>query len=111
MLRVLVLNSEQPLWVGILAILGKETNLDMICLPSSDQKALQQKIDHLKPAVIVIDEKFPSADLEMILGMQKTCSELRVVVVSLRENRLQIYDKRAVVIRELRDFVAAVQSG
>lgn len=110
MIRVLVISSEQPLWVGIKAILGKESNLDLISLPSSDQKVLLREIDDLKPAVIVVDEKFPSADLTMILNLQKTYSMLRVVVVSLRENQLQIYDKRDIFVSELKDFISAVQS-
>ena len=108
--RVLVLSSEQPVWVGIIAILGKESDLDVFTLPMGEQGKALQMIEHLKPAVIVVDEKLPAEELAKILSLQKAYADLRVVVVSLRENQLQVFDKRAVMVHELRDFIAAVQS-
>lgn len=111
MLRVVVIGGEQPLWVGLKSILEKQSSLDLISLHSGDDQTLLQEIKDLNPAVIVLDEKFPSADLAMILNMQKTFSELRVVIISSRENRLQIYDKRDILVRDLRDFISAVRNG
>lgn len=111
MTRVVVIGGEQPLWVGIVSMLGKESNLDLINLPLDDGEALLSKVNELKPAVIILDEKYSSVDPSLILGLQKIFSELRVVVISSRENRLWIYDKRHILVSDLGDFISVVQNG
>ncbi len=98
------------MWVGIIAILGKESDLDVVSLPAGEQGSALQMIERLKPAVVVVDEKLPAEELAKILSMQKAYADLRVVVVSLKENQLQVFDKRAVLVHELGDFISAVQS-
>ena len=110
LIRVLVISTEQPLWAGVKSILGKESNLDLISLPVGDNESLLQMIEYVKPAVIVVDEKFPMQELAMVLDLRRTYAELRVIVISLRENRLQIYDKKDVLVSGLGDFIQAVHS-
>ncbi len=111
MKRVLVISGEQLLLAGVRHILDQEGDLEILSTPISDVVAITQEIELFKPEVIVVEESMPWANSLMMFDLLKAYPELRVVVVSADENRLQVYEKKEILIYQLGDFFSAVGVG
>jgi len=107
---VLVIHDSSPFLAGVEHILGHDNDMHTIGLASTDSNEINQAIERLKPNVIIAEEKMPWVGSQKMFGLLMMFSKLRVVVVSKVENRLEIYEKKEILIERLADFIAVVKS-
>lgn len=103
--RVLVATKEMLLGAGIESLLMRQKELAMIGTISSNTIELISKINRLKPEVVILDEKMYLDSINELMSCMNERPEMRLVVVSDRENQIQIYNKRQFQVTQSMDLV------
>jgi len=108
MKRVLVICEGLLIGSGIESILSREDDLLLMHNVLTTEPALKKEIESFRPDVIIIDENLNIWDLSRLLRFLKRVPAVRLMILAVHENRVQIIDKQDVLINELADFVNEV---
>lgn len=103
--RVLVATKEMLLGAGIESMLMRQNELSLISTISHTTIELINKVHQLKPEVVILDEKMYLDSLNELMTCMNERPEMRLVVVSDSENRIQIYNKRQLRVTQSMDLV------
>ena len=106
--KVLVVHSDLMLGAGIENLLAREK--DILVMGTSVTTNMSSDIDKFRPNVIVLDETLSFEDLGRVFDLLKDCPELRVMVINLQDNRVNIYNKREISISQSTDLVYAIKN-
>ena len=107
--RVLVFGDGLLLDSGIVNLLSREADLEIVEMASDDTAALLRQIELFQPTVVVLDELTYLADRTKLLAFLENDPEIRVVMVSADSNLMSIYQGRQVAITQATDFVNIVR--
>jgi hypothetical protein len=102
--KILVLRNNLLINAGVQSLLSGQDDLEVIGQEIHDQKELLGYISH----VIIMDEWVLVPNLTMLLMFLQHYPKKRTILVSLKENQVQIYDTKQIHVQELRDFLAVV---
>jgi hypothetical protein len=111
--RVLLLGNGSMFDDSLRQLLGHETDLDVTDMAYTDDTTLQMTIAHLCPHVIIVNDNGP-VDLARIFQMLANLvfhTALRIVVVRVDDNTIDIYDKKHIVARASDDLLNVIRSG
>ncbi len=103
--RVLVSTQEILLGAGIESLILRQNELSLIKMLSTSTSELIAKINRLKPEVVILDEKMYEASLNDLMACMNERPEMRLVVVSDSDNRIEIYNKRQFWLTQATDLV------
>jgi len=103
--RVLVATKEMLLGAGIESLLIGQKELDFIGIISNSNIELINKINRLKPEVVILDENMYLVNAKELMACMEKWPEMRLVVVSTNENRMQVYNKRQFQVTQSMDLV------
>ncbi len=103
--RVLVATREMLLGSGIESMLVRQKELDLVGITLGNKTDLIKKISRLKPEVVILDETTYLVSARDLLALLTDWPEIRLVVVSASENRVQIYNKRQILVTQSTDLV------
>jgi hypothetical protein len=109
MKRVLVICEGLLIGSGIESILSREDDLLLMHNVLTTEPALNKEIESFRPDVIIIDENLKIWDLSRLLSFLKRVPTVRLMILAVHENRVQIFDKQDVLISQLADFVNEVR--
>lgn len=109
MKRVLVICEGLLIGSGIESILSREDDLLLMHNVLTTEPALNKEIETFRPDVIIIDENLKIWDLSRLLRFLKRVPTVRLMILAVHENRVQIIDKQDVLISQLADFVNEVR--
>ena len=110
MKRILVIQSQCLLAAGIFSLLSRELDLHVFEASVGDEMTLLEVLQKIKPTVMVLEASSPFCAQSSLLSPFQHCSDLRVIVVDERRNRMHIYEKRELEIGRAADLVTAVRS-
>lgn len=105
MQRVLIVESELLLGAGVESILAGHTGLDVAGISPCDQAVLVEEIRVFRPDIVVMDVVTRFASATNLLALLEDCPKLRVLVMSVDDNRICVYDKREVLVTQVRDLL------
>jgi len=111
MRRVLILDNQLLVGAGIQLLLSGEADLEIIGLPSLNCEDLAQLINKLEPDVIVLDEINHLTHLAGLLALLNNFSRLRIVVVRVQDDLIQIYDKQEVLVTRSGQLSNIIRAG
>ena len=103
--RVLVLESDLLLGAGIRSLLSGQEQLDVSSVDETNCEKLTQTIREFRPDVIVLAEDRLALHRKLLTSCLQISPNLRTIVVNRNDNQVQIWDKRVIVVHELRDFL------
>jgi len=107
--RVLVIGDGKLIGSGVESILSRENDLVIMHTIPTTKAAFKKEIATFKPDVIIIDENLKLLNLSRFLGLLEQIPAVRLMILALEENRIQIFDKQDVQIEQLADFVNEVR--
>ena len=108
-IRVLVIYNDQLLSAGIESLLAGRMDLE-VNRTTSTGNHLTKEIRRFKPHVIVLDENLGLTNISAILDLLKDHAKLRIIVVGIDNNLVNIYDKHQAMITRGSDLLTAIQS-
>jgi len=104
--RVFVLYSQSLFAEGVIALLGQQEGVKVVGMETNQHLALDS-IRRLRPDVVVFDstEQDPAYTIGCLL---KECPGTRLITLSLKDNKMKIYDNYQVVTPSPTDLIKAV---
>lgn len=103
--RVLVLESERLLPAAVYSLLAAQPDIDVTSAKFNGLAFLGQA-DHIELDVIVMDEELVATNIAAVMQIVDRHPKLRLIVVGLGDNKLHIFDKHIVQVKDVRDFYA-----
>jgi chemotaxis response regulator CheB len=107
--RVLVIHSKHLLIAGILRLLSRETDLNVLNATCNDELVLLEHIKNFKPAVLVLDGSSQLTYRFLFFSLLNDCPDLRVIVVDERKNRMHIYELQELEIERTADLLTVIR--
>lgn len=107
--KVLVVFDEPLLRAGVESLLTQDLELEVHCISLPNGDRLAEQLNLYKPEVVIVDENLKSVRLSGVFEQLENYPVLRVLVVNIRDNRLQIYDKREIVVTHTNDLLETIR--
>ena len=104
---VILLDGNNILSAGLASLLTENQELQLEHITNIDDLSILETINRRQPDVIVITENDPY-ELARILELLETTqpdNTWRIMIVRQDSNRIDLYDKRQVMISRLQDVV------
>lgn len=108
MKKVNVILSESLIGKGVESILSREMDLSVTSTSFIDDAALNQQIERDQPDVVILDESLIINEMLSLFHLFASYPNLRVIVLSDGENRINIYDRQEIQVSHSADLVSAV---
>lgn len=105
--RVLVLESEKLLPAAVLSLLAARSEFDVTSIGFNSFVSLKQ-VDHCEPDVIIMDEELVTNNITAVMRLVDRHPKVRLIVVGLEDNKLHVFDKHIVQIKNVSDFMAQI---
>ena len=102
--QILVLEDEKLAAASILSLLLSRPELDVINTTVSSLASLKQT-DGLQPDIVILEEELLAANISAVVKLADRHPKLRLIVFSLSDNTLNVFDKQSVQVRQVNDFL------
>lgn len=102
--KILVLESEKLLAAGILSLLAGHAELDVRSTTIHSLFCVDEP-DSQQPDVVILDEELLAANLSATIQLADRHPRLRLIVFRLTDNRVHVFDKQIVRVRQASDFL------
>jgi DNA-binding NarL/FixJ family response regulator len=106
--KVIVILSESLIGKGVESILSREMDLSVTSTSFIDNATLNQQIERDQPDVVILDESLLSSEMPRLFNLFASYPNLRVMVLSVGENRINIYDRQEIQVSHSADLVSAI---
>lgn len=108
--RVLICHCEMLLGLGINSLLsGHEDIIIESCTPVNEMEYFSC-IDRLQPDIVILGECSPLAQEPTLSRILHRSHHLQVIIPSVRNNWLNIYQKRQVLLENASDLITVIQA-
>jgi DNA-binding NarL/FixJ family response regulator len=108
MKRVFIISSHPLFGRGIESLLCQETGVEILGWETDPDVAVE-RIKELWPDVVIVDCDDPGSSLTPgVICVLKERLGLRVIGLSLKENRISIYYGEQRIVREVKDLIEAL---
>lgn len=111
MKRVLIVTSELLLREGIASLLSREGDINVHSTQFLDESTLAKDIDHYQPDVVILDERMEYRDLTKLFDLLIDYHNIRMMVVNVIDNKVNVYDKSEFEVSHSYDLVSAIRQG
>jgi len=111
MKRVAVILSEFLIGRGVESLLSRDTDLIVTSLSydGNGDESIIHHINKYEPSVVIIDESLQHPYSRNVLNRLLEFPKLRVLVLSVRDNRINIYDSKEIQISQSADLLSAIK--
>lgn len=96
MKKILVVSDNDVLLVGIERLLKNTADLPIHKTVSRDEKEIIRQIQETASETVIVDGSFVINGALQLSNLLKSAKGLRILIMGLDSNRIQIYDKREV---------------
>jgi len=108
--HVLIAVQANVLATGIESVLKSVDGLAVNRIAFNDKNVIRAEIDRLQPAVLVLEEMQAVAQVLPLLELFRLHPNLKILVVNVDSNVVQVYERRELFLEAGNDLVQAVQS-
>jgi DNA-binding NarL/FixJ family response regulator len=109
--RVLIVTRELLLREGVESLLSREVDIKVHGTQFIDESTLAKEIDRYHPDVVILDERLEYTDLANLFDLLIDYPRIRVMVVNVIDNKVNVYDKSEFELAHSYDFVSAIRRG
>ncbi len=108
---VILWGREDPLGRGVEFFLSNRKGWEVIRITdTADKDYLFQAVEKVKPDVIILYQGDCASETDLPAQLMKDRPNLKVVVVSLENNSLEVYNKQKVWVKEVSDLYSIVEA-
>jgi len=102
--KILVLQSEKLLAASISSLLASRSKLEVINTTVGSLACFDQP-GRLHLDVVILDEELLAANIAAVVKLTERQPTLRLIVFGLSDNKLHVFDKQVVQVRQISDFI------
>lgn len=103
--KILLFESESLLTASILSLMAHQTNYDVLSGTFNTPDALKQLKDFI-PDVFIIEKTWLAKNITLVMELVDRFPELRLIVLGVDDNRVNIFEKQIVHVEQFSDFLA-----
>ena len=103
--NILLFDCKGLLSASILSLLAHQTDYDVFSGTFSTPEALKQ-LNGYKPDVFIIEKTQLAENITAVMELVDRFPELRLIVLGLDDNRVNIFEKQVVHVEQFSDFLA-----
>lgn len=107
-MRVLVIQSKSILAAGITSLLQQQGTFEVARFGYQNKGKLCEEIDRFRPDVIILDTSLGPAKISSLLSLLEVHQKLRLLVISLENNKVQVYEKQDQSINTLENLIEVI---
>lgn len=107
--RVIIVLSESVIGRGVESILSHEMDINVTGFPFIDANSLIDMIEKVQPNVVIMEESLIVSRRIDFLNLLRSCLNMRVLVLSNRENRINIYNHQEILVAQSTDLISAIR--
>ena len=100
---VLICIGDSIMETGVTNLVNSASDLRAVSIP--DNATIKRDIHTMQPCVVILDGDAAGAKSAQVLDLLDTLPQLRILMVHLESNMVQIYDKREITLREAADLI------
>jgi len=106
---ILIFDTHSLLVGGVKSLLAANEQFVVASMIFTDDVALVQQIEHSKPDVIIMDDETLSLiEPEQLVEIFRSLPRLRLIVLDRQISRMDVYDKRELIISHPNHFIEAL---
>ena len=106
--KILILESDLLLNAGVKNLLAGREDLSIHGAICGDLKELNAVIDQFQPDIIISAENNASVNSNEITNFLKVLPKVKTILINLEDNQVEIFDKRELSVKQLSDFLSAL---
>lgn len=76
-----------------------------------DEVALAQVVEQVIPDVVIVHEGAFSGNVRLLIRFVQDYPKLKIITIGLENNKMDIYTKKTMCIKEPSDLLAAIKNG
>lgn len=108
-MRVLIIQSNSILTAGIISLLQQNENFEVMIASYRTTKDLNRLIDQFLPMAVIIDICIGESKINAMFTLLASHPETRFLVVSLADNRVQIFTNQTQSVNYIDDLINIIQ--
>ena len=109
---VILWGQEDVLTKAVETLLNTRHDWKVIRLSDAlDEIALAQMVEEVTPDVLIVHEGIFDGNARLLIKFVQDYSRLKIITIGLDNNKMDIYNKRTVCIKESSDLLAAIKNG
>ena len=109
MKRILLVYSDLLLSAGVESLLSNGEEFSIRGIAIQDEMVLREEVKLFQPDIVIMDESLLFSEPSFLIGMLRDCPTMRVIVLKIRENRLQLYNTIEVPVSCVEDLISIIQ--
>ncbi len=95
--RILITDNQELLGAGLEKLLSNDKSLEVCGVPTQDETALIGEIWRLQPDTVILTIEAAVTSPARLLMLLQDYGRLRIILVSVDSNLLEIYDRQEVI--------------
>ncbi len=108
---VILWGREDPLGRGVEYFLANRKGWEVIRITdTADTDNLFEAVEKVKPDCIILYQGDCASETDLPAQLMKECPKLKVIVVSLENNSLEVYNKQKVWVKDVSDLFSIVEA-
>lgn len=107
-IQILVLESDKLLAASVTSLLASRPEFDVTHTTVSSLALFDQP--QTQPDIIIVEETQLAANIVAVVQLANRHPTVRLIVLGLRDNKLQIFDKHMVQVTQVSDLLELIES-
>jgi len=107
--RVLIVQSKSILVAGLISLLQQDGRFEVISSVYKNKQHLNAVIDQFHPEAVIIDSCLGKSKVGILLSFLESLPQIRIIVVSLGDSQVEIYEKQNQAVNYIDDLIRVVQ--
>ncbi len=107
-MRVLVIQSKSILAAGITSLLQQQGTFEVERFGFQSKVRVCEELDRFRPDVIILDTSLGPTKISSLLSLLEVHQQLRLLVISLENNKVQVYEKQDQSINTLENLIKVI---
>ena len=98
--------------MAIETLLGREGGWKVVRVSDElDDVSLAQLIERVTPNVVIVHESTLSGNVRLLIKFIQDYPKLKIITIGLENNKIDIYNKKTICIKESSDLLTAIGNG
>ena len=109
--RILICGGEDILSSSIKFILSANEAWEVINISyQAGCGGLRRALDSTRPDIVIINQEFHSDPTQLVLQLLQENPAIKVLIVSLEHNMIEVYSKQKILAKETSDLITVIEN-
>ena len=102
--RILIVGNTEILISGLFSKLTRQTGLDVHQISNMDTDSIITELQNTKADVLLVEDTL-AFEIPEILCRLPANQKLQLIIISTKENKIQLFDTQKIEIHSMSDFI------